>query len=104
MHWNENFDVLRCSPPKGHPPPAVEWLKDGHQVDITTSKRSVTDEFYANFLCLQAKFVQMVAIFYFLFWLHTLTGLWTLLSLHSDVSNAFEMENSKQIEARIAFL
>ena len=31
--------VLKCSPPKGHPPPVVRWKKDGEYLDLTSSNR-----------------------------------------------------------------
>ena len=31
--------TLKCSPPKGHPPPAVRWKKDGEYLDLTSSSR-----------------------------------------------------------------
>ena len=31
--------TLKCSPPKGHPPPVVRWKKDGEYLDLTSSSR-----------------------------------------------------------------
>ena len=31
--------TLKCSPPKGHPPPVVRWKKDGEYLDLTSSNR-----------------------------------------------------------------
>ena len=31
--------MLKCSPPKGHPPPVVRWKKDGEYLDLTSSNR-----------------------------------------------------------------
>ena len=31
--------TLKCSPPKGHPPPVIRWKKDGEYLDLTSSSR-----------------------------------------------------------------
>ena len=36
--------MLKCSPPKGHPPPVVRWKKDGEYLDLTSSNRYIIKE------------------------------------------------------------
>ena len=38
---------LKCSPPKGHPPPVVRWKKDGEYLDLSSSNRYENNKEYS---------------------------------------------------------
>ena len=39
---------LKCSPPKGHPPPVVRWKKDGEYLDLSSSNRYENNKEYSS--------------------------------------------------------